>query len=81
MAVTHDGITKEHYTVSLSEAGIYIRKRNPFDIGTEVEIALPLKDGETINLKGTVIYVRCLRGDVFKIAPGGHGDRIQRANQ
>jgi Tfp pilus assembly protein PilZ len=56
--------------VSLSEGGMYIRDRNPFSVGAEIEVALPLKDEKTINLKGTVIYVKGLSGDVFKVAPG-----------
>ncbi|MDP2753287.1 MAG: response regulator, partial [Nitrospirota bacterium] len=60
VAVTHNGVEKEHYAVSLSEGGMYIRNINPLSIGTEVEIALPLKDKKTVSLKGTVIYVKGL---------------------
>jgi len=70
VAVTCDGVTEEHYAVSLSERGMYIRRRNPFSIGKEVEIALPLKGEKPIRLKGAVIYVKHLSGGVFKIAPG-----------
>lgn len=70
ITVTHNGVAKEHYAVSLSEGGMYIRNINPLSIGTEVEIALPLKDKKTVSLKGTVIYVKDLHGDLFKIAPG-----------
>lgn len=70
VAVTCNGDTKEHYAVSLSEGGMYVRKVNPFSVGTEVEIALPLKDEKTLNLKGTVIYVKSISGDIFKVAPG-----------
>jgi CheY-like chemotaxis protein len=70
VAVTHKGVTKEHYALSLSEGGMYIRNRNPFSAGAEIEVALPLKDEKTINLKGTVIYVKGLSGDVFRVAPG-----------
>lgn len=70
IAVTHNGVTKEHYAVSLSEGGMYIRNINPLSIGTEVEIALPSKDKKTVSLKGTVIYVKGIHGDLFKIAPG-----------
>jgi CheY-like chemotaxis protein len=70
VSVTHEGLTEEHYAVSLSEIGIYIRKVNPFNVGTEIEIALPLKDDKVISLKGIVIYVKGISGDIFKIAPG-----------
>lgn len=70
ITVTHNGVAKEHYAVSLSEGGMYIRNINPLRIGTEVEIALPLKDKKTVSLEGTVIYVKGIHGDLFKIAPG-----------
>lgn len=70
VVVTHKGASEELHAVCLSEGGIYVRQRNPFSVGTEVEITLTLKDGKTINLKGTVIYVRGLSGEIFKILPG-----------
>jgi CheY-like chemotaxis protein len=70
VAVTYKGVTKEHYALTLSEGGMYIRNRNPFSVGAEIEVALPLKDEKTINLKGTIIYVKGLSGDVFRVAPG-----------
>jgi CheY-like chemotaxis protein len=70
VAVTSNGVTKEHYAESLSQRGIYIRKRNPFNVGTEVKIALPLKAGKTLNLKGTVIYVKGLSEEISKIPHG-----------
>jgi CheY-like chemotaxis protein len=69
VAVTHEGETKELRAINLSEGGIYIRKIDPFPVGTEVEIALPLKK-KTLKLKGTVVYTKCISGDLFKIAPG-----------
>jgi len=70
VSVTHNGLTSEHYAVSLSEGGIYIRKKNPFRVGTEVEVSVPLTDEETLNMKGRVIYVKGIEGNVFRIAPG-----------
>jgi len=70
VTVTHNGVTEEHYAVNLSEGGMYIRKINPFPVGTKVEIALPLKENKPIKLKGIVIYVRYISRDLFKIAPG-----------
>lgn len=70
VVVTHKGVSEELHAVCLSEGGIYFRQRNPFSVGTEVEITLTLKDGRTINLKGTVLYVSGLSGEMFKILPG-----------
>jgi len=67
--VTHKGETKELRAINLSEGGIYIKKIDPFPVGTEVEIAIPLIK-KTLKLKGTVVYTKCISGDLFKIAPG-----------
>jgi len=68
--VTHDGVTGEHHAVSLSEGGIYIRRKNPLRVGTEVEVSVPLNKDETLNMKGNVIYVKGMEGNLFKIVPG-----------
>lgn len=68
--VTHNGETKEHYAVNLSERGIYIRKREPFRIGTEVDVILPLTDKVTLSMKGKVIYVKGIERSMFKVVPG-----------
>lgn len=70
VAINCNGVIEEHYAETLSQRGIYIRKRNPFNVGTEVEIDLPLKDEKSVNLKGTVIYVKGFSGDVSTISPG-----------
>lgn len=70
VTVAHNGIKYKLYTESLSEKGMYIRKKDPFPIGSEVEITLPLKDGASIQLKGDVVYIKGLFGDVFKVPPG-----------
>jgi CheY-like chemotaxis protein len=70
VTITHGRINKKHYAVSLSEGGIFIRKINPFPVGTEVEVTLPLRDDERLHMRGTVIYVKCISGDFFKIVPG-----------
>jgi len=59
--VTYEGVTEEYYAVSLSEGGIYIRKVEPYPVGSKVEIALPIKKDLTLNLKGKVIYVNYVK--------------------
>jgi len=68
--VTCNGVTSEHHAVSLSEGGIYIRKKNPFRVGTKLEISVPLRDDETLNIRGNVIYAKGIEGNLFKIPPG-----------
>ena len=70
VSVTHDGLTTECHAVSLSAGGLYIRKKNPFRVGTELKVRVPLEDRGTLNLKGRVIYVKGIGGNVFRIAPG-----------
>jgi CheY-like chemotaxis protein/Tfp pilus assembly protein PilZ len=52
------GVREEQYAENLSQRGIFVRKRKPFSVGTEVGIALPLQGKKIINLNGTVIYVK-----------------------
>jgi CheY-like chemotaxis protein/Tfp pilus assembly protein PilZ len=70
VSVTFNGITNEHRAVSLSEGGIFIRRREPFQVGTEVQLDVPLRDETVLHLKGIVIYVKGISGDIFKIPPG-----------
>lgn len=70
VSVTHNGLTTECHAVSLSEGGIYIRKKNPFHVGTEIKVRVPLENRGTLNIKGRVIYVKGIGGNVLKIAPG-----------
>jgi CheY-like chemotaxis protein len=69
VAVTYKGETKEHYGVSLSEGGMYIRKVNPFPEGTEIDIAFHLKD-EELHLTGKVIHAISVREGTFHVVPG-----------
>lgn len=68
--VTCKGESEEFHAVCLSEGGIFIRQRNPFSVGTEVEITLTLKNGKTAKLKGTVLYVKRHGGELSKILSG-----------
>jgi CheY-like chemotaxis protein len=70
VTVVLSGVQHELYTETLSEKGIFIRKKDPFPIGSKVEVVLPLGDGESMNLKGEVIYVKGLFGDVMNVPPG-----------
>lgn len=70
VAILHNEKQINLYAESLSERGIYLRKKDPFPVGSTVEIVLPLKDGKSIKLQGTVIYIKGLLGDVLKVSPG-----------
>ena len=70
VVVILNGIEHELYTETLSERGVFIRKRDPFPIGSKVELLLPLEDREPLRLKGEVIHVKGLFGEVLMVPPG-----------
>ena len=39
-------------------------------VGSEVEVSVPLKDNEILNMKGNVIYIKGAEGNLYKIVPG-----------
>jgi CheY-like chemotaxis protein len=43
-------------TETLSEGGVYVKKKDPFPFGAEVEIRLPFLDKGVFSLQGTVVY-------------------------
>jgi uncharacterized protein (TIGR02266 family) len=68
--VTYQENHHKLYAENLSEGGIYLRKKDPLPVGSEVEVTLSLKDKDTITLKGVVIYIKELFGDFLKLPPG-----------
>jgi two-component system, cell cycle response regulator DivK len=45
-------------TDTLSEGGIYIKKKDPFPVGAEVQVILPFLDKGSFCLQGTVVYTK-----------------------
>jgi len=70
VSVYHGGERHELYSESLSEGGMYLRKKEPLPVGADVEIELPLVDGGISRIKGKVIYVKGLYGGEFTVPPG-----------
>ncbi|MEW6066936.1 MAG: response regulator [Nitrospirota bacterium] len=68
--VIHNGIEYKLYSETFSEGGIYLRKKEPLPVGSEVEIILPLESGCPLQLKGVVVHTKRLFGDVFNLPPG-----------
>jgi CheY-like chemotaxis protein len=64
------GIAHELYAETLSEGGIYVRKEEPFPVGSEVIVKLRLGEKGSIKVKGTVIYTKKLFGDFLTLPPG-----------
>jgi CheY-like chemotaxis protein len=70
VSVTCSQIIYELASETLSAGGIYLRKQDPFPIGSKVELTLPLNKGDRLRLQGSVIYTKELFGDLFKLPPG-----------
>ncbi len=70
VSVTYDGVTQEFFAESLSEGGIYIRKKDPYAVSTDLEVTIPLKSQAPITLNGRVIYIKGLFADLFRVPPG-----------
>jgi CheY-like chemotaxis protein len=56
--------------VTLSEGGIFIRKKAPFPQGSRLQIEIPLDGNETLFVDGEVIYTKQLSENRFTIPPG-----------
>jgi CheY-like chemotaxis protein len=65
-----NGQTAVCQAVSLSEGGIYIRRRFPFPQGCLLDIHLPMDEGDPLRLEGEVIYTKNLPKDRFTLPPG-----------
>jgi DNA-binding response OmpR family regulator len=55
---------------TLSAGGIYVRKKEPLPVGSEVRVIVPLRVGAKISLTGVVIYTKDLFGGLLTMAPG-----------
>ena len=66
----HNGQKYELYTETLSEGGLYLRKREPFPLWSEIEVILQLDEKHAMKLKGVVVHTKELSGDVLNLPPG-----------
>lgn len=72
ISIKYDGGQHELDSLNLSEGGIFIRTRDPFPAGSEMEITLPLELGVRFRLTGVVIYKRGPFGETSSL-PSGMG--------
>ncbi len=56
--LTYNGNLHELHTRNLSEGGIYIKTKEPFPVGAEVEIRLLLETVGDIRMKGVVVHIQ-----------------------
>ena len=70
VVVKYKGKHYDLYTETLSEGGVYLRKRDSFPIWSELEIQMVIDKGHVLNIKGTVVHTKEITSDVFKVPPG-----------
>ena len=68
--VIHRETRYELFAETLSAGGIYLRKENPFPLGDTLDLTIPLTQGDSLQLKGTIIYMKELLGDFLTLPPG-----------
>jgi Tfp pilus assembly protein PilZ len=68
--VRYDGAHYELDSEKLSEGGMYIRTKEPFPAGAELEITLSLGVVSKIYLTGVVVYETDPPSDSYKLPPG-----------
>jgi uncharacterized protein (TIGR02266 family) len=56
--VTYNGTPHELYTENVSEGGIFIKTKEPFQVGSEVALSLPMEAGSHIRMRGIVRSVK-----------------------
>lgn len=56
--VVYDEKSYTLFTETLSEGGVYVRKKDPFPVGAEVEVILPFLDRGSFSLQGTIVYTK-----------------------
>ena len=56
--VIYNGKSYMLITETLSEGGVYLKNKNPFPLGSEVEVTLPFLDKGSFCLQGTVVYIK-----------------------
>jgi len=54
----YNGKLHELHTRNLSEGGVYIKTKEPFPVGAEVEIRLLLETVGYIRMKGVVVHIQ-----------------------
>lgn len=70
LPVTYEGKQHEFYSECLSEGGVYLRTKEPFPVGSEIELTLALGSAKSMRLKGDVIYEKKICGDFLDLPPG-----------
>jgi type IV pilus assembly protein PilZ len=65
----YNGFHYEFYAENLSEGGMYVKADDPFPVGSELIIRLPLGTGAELSLSGRIMNIKNIR-DKSKNPPG-----------
>ena len=68
--ISYNDIQEQLYTETLSVGGLYVRRQEPFPVGADVAVTLPLSEQKTLQVRGNVIYTKNLYGDLLTLPPG-----------
>lgn len=61
---------EELFARSISEGGIYIMKKEPLPVGSELDLHITLGEGSDMDLRGTVIYVNTMEAGLHSMPQG-----------
>jgi CheY-like chemotaxis protein len=70
VSLSYAGACYELYAISISEGGMYILKKDPFPVGSEVKVTFQISEDKSLCMDAVVIYVKGVFGDLFKTPPG-----------
>lgn len=58
------------FAKTISEGGIYIRRKEPLPVGSDIEMEITVGDNMLLELRGTVIYISKATSDLNSIPSG-----------
>ena len=70
VSVCHDGKGYGLYAETISEGGMFIRKKDPFPVGAMVDIIIPVTREDNIFVTGCVIYTKGIECGAINCMPG-----------
>jgi uncharacterized protein (TIGR02266 family) len=56
--------SQELFATNLSHEGMFLRTLSPFEVGTEMDVFFNIDDEDPVELKGQVVYIKRLSGEI-----------------
>jgi len=76
VAVTHAGTSYNLPSEDLSAGGLYLKTTEPFPVGSELRITLPLENEKPLYVTGTVVFAKSGPGGLSR-NPSGMGIKFK----